>query len=90
MSFLQRKKKPPLADATRMGFRDKLVLCKLGFDLRDHYEHLVNEPLPDALDQSIKSLEAAALDAFSECDHRAKRAAAQNGMKARARAQELA
>ena len=66
MSFLQRKKKkPPLADATRMGFRDKLVLCKLGFDLRDHYEHLVNEPLPDALDQSIKSLEAAPLDGRS-------------------------
>jgi len=61
MSFFKRRKKPPLANAFYMGFRDKLVLCKLGFDLRGYYERLVNEPLPDSFDPSIKSLEAVAV-----------------------------
>jgi hypothetical protein len=60
MFLFKRKKKQPLADASKMGFRDKLVLCKLGFDLRGYYERLVNEPLPDEFDASIKSLEAGA------------------------------
>lgn len=62
MFRFRRRKKPPLADARQMGFRDKLVLCKLGFDLRSYYDRLVDEPLPDAFHASIMSLEAAEPD----------------------------
>jgi hypothetical protein len=62
MILFRRRKKPPLAAASNMGFRDKLVLCKLGFDLRGYYDRLVDEPLPDVFEPTIKSLEAAATD----------------------------
>ena len=41
-----RRKRPPLLQAARMGFRSRLVLEKLGFDLRKHYEELLSEELP--------------------------------------------
>jgi hypothetical protein len=62
MALFKRRKKPPLAAASKMGFRDKLVLCKLGFDLRGYYDRLIDEPLPHVFEPTIKSLEAAAAD----------------------------
>ena len=41
--FFGRRKPAPLAKATRMGFRSRLVLEKLGFDLRERY----GEPMQD-------------------------------------------
>jgi hypothetical protein len=32
-----------------MGARSKLVLFKLGFDMRADYERLLNEPLPNEM-----------------------------------------
>ena len=40
-----------------MGPRSALVLAKLGFDLRDHYEDLLSEPLPEELDRLLNRLQ---------------------------------
>ena len=32
-----------------MGARSKLVLLKLGFDMRGHYEALLSEPIPSKM-----------------------------------------
>jgi len=36
-----RRKPTPLPEASRMGFRSRLVLAKLGFDLRQRYDALI-------------------------------------------------
>jgi hypothetical protein len=41
-----------------MGFRSFLVLAKLGFDLREHYDHLFVEPLPDEIRGPLQALAA--------------------------------
>ena len=38
-------KPPPLPEASRMGFRSLLVLKKLGFDLRERYDALLDNHL---------------------------------------------
>ena len=45
--------KPP----SKMGVRSSLVLAKLGFDLRDHYEGLLDESLPEELRRLIHHLQ---------------------------------
>ena len=52
-----RRKRPPLLQAARMGFRSRLVLEKLGFDLRKHYEELLSEELPQEWVRLIKILD---------------------------------
>jgi hypothetical protein len=32
-----------------MGFRSLLVLMKLGFEMREHYDEVLNEAIPDEL-----------------------------------------
>jgi hypothetical protein len=44
------------AKSSAMGFRSSLVLAKLGFDLRDHYEDLFSEPLPPELGRLLDRL----------------------------------
>ena len=44
-----RRKPAPLSAAARMGFRSKLVLMKLGHDLREQYDPVLEEELPDDL-----------------------------------------
>jgi hypothetical protein len=39
-----------------MGARSPLVLMKLGFDLRNYYEDLVSDPLPEDLQCLIERL----------------------------------
>jgi hypothetical protein len=39
------RKPPPLPEASRMGFRSLLVLKKLGFDLREKYDALLDRHL---------------------------------------------
>jgi len=44
-----RRKPTPLPEASRMGFRSRLVLEKLGFDLRQRYDALLDRELPEEL-----------------------------------------
>jgi hypothetical protein len=46
------------AMTTRMGFRSLFVLAKLGFDLREHYDYLLEEPLPDDISRPLQALAA--------------------------------
>jgi CO dehydrogenase/acetyl-CoA synthase delta subunit len=41
-----------------MGARSRLVLEKLGFDLREHYEEVLSAPAPDHLRALIERLAA--------------------------------
>jgi hypothetical protein len=41
-----------------MGFRSLFVLMKLGFDMREHYSEVLDEPLPDELIGSVQALAA--------------------------------
>ena len=52
----KRKKRPPLAEASRFGFGCKLVLSKIGFDLRRHYGDVLREPLPDEWKRTVEVL----------------------------------
>jgi hypothetical protein len=54
--FFRRSKPAPLAEAAHMGFRSKLVLAKLGFDLREQYGDLPVE-LPDEMRAWAERLE---------------------------------
>jgi hypothetical protein len=40
-------------DASQMGFRSVLVLMKLGFDMRKHYDEVLNEAIPDELIRAL-------------------------------------
>ena len=51
-----RRKPTPLPEASRMGFRSRLVLEKLGFDLRQRYDALPDRELPDELGQLASRL----------------------------------
>ena len=47
-----------LQDASRMGFRSLFVLMKLGFDMRNYYGEVLDEPLPDELIGPLQALAA--------------------------------
>ena len=51
-----RRKPTPLPEASRMGFRSRLVLEKLGFDLRQRYDALIGRELPDELGRLASQL----------------------------------
>ncbi len=51
-----RRKPTPLPEASRMGFRSRLVLAKLGFDLRQRYDALIGRELPDQLGRLASQL----------------------------------
>ena len=44
------------SETSQMGFRSLFVLAKLGFDLRCHYEYLLDEPMPDEFLQPLQTL----------------------------------
>jgi len=54
-----RRKPTPLPEASRMGFRSRLVLEKLGFDLRQRYDALLGRELPDELGRLASKLNQA-------------------------------
>jgi hypothetical protein len=56
-----RRKPAPLPEASRMGFRSRLVLPKLGFDLRQRYDALIGHELPDELGQLASRLDRDAI-----------------------------
>ena len=45
-----------LSEAPQMGFRSLFVLAKLGFDLRCHYDYLLEEPMPDEFRGPLEAL----------------------------------
>ena len=51
-----RRKPTPLPEASRMGFRSRLVLAKLGLDLRQRYDDLLGRELPDELGRLASQL----------------------------------
>jgi len=51
-----RRKPAPLPEASRMGFRSRLVLEKLGFDLRQRYDAQLGRELPDEWGQLASRL----------------------------------
>jgi len=44
------------SESPHMGFRSLFVLAKLGFDLRCHYEYLLEEPMPDEFRRPLQAL----------------------------------
>lgn len=44
------------SETPQMGFRSLFVLAKLGFDLRCHYDYLLDEPMPDEFLPSLQAL----------------------------------
>ena len=40
-------------DASQMGFRSVLVLMKLGFEMREHYDEVLNDAIPDEFIRSL-------------------------------------
>ena len=54
--FFKDRRKPKNDEAARLGFRSPLFLAKLGFDLRDRYDDLLSEPLPDEFRRSLDRL----------------------------------
>ena len=56
--FYRDRHKPRNDEASRLGFRSPLFLAKLGFDLRDQYDEVLSEPLPEDLRRSLDRLEA--------------------------------
>lgn len=43
-------------ETPRLGFRSGFVLAKLGFDLREQYKDVLNEPLSDEIERSLERL----------------------------------
>ncbi|HEX2552143.1 MAG TPA: hypothetical protein VHL98_00480 [Microvirga sp.] len=39
-----------------MGFRSSFVLAKLGFDLRERYKEVLDEPFPEEIERSLERL----------------------------------
>jgi hypothetical protein len=55
--LFRHRQKPKNDEASRLGFRSPLVLAKLGFDLRDRYEEVLGEALPEELRRSLDRLD---------------------------------
>ncbi len=43
-------------EAPKLGFRSSFVLAKLGYDLREQYKDVVDEPLPEEIERSLERL----------------------------------
>src|SRR5215216_2640328 len=61
-----RCKPTPLPEAARMGFRSRLVLAKLGFDLRQRYDDLLGRELPDELGRLASQLNPRVVEVGNE------------------------
>jgi hypothetical protein len=68
-----RRKPTPLPEASRMGFRSRLVLAKLGFDLRQRYDDLLGRELPDELGRLASQLSPNVVEVGKEPIRRGRR-----------------
>jgi hypothetical protein len=68
-----RRKPTPLPEASRMGFRSRLVLAKLGFDLRQRYDALLGRELPDELGRLASRLNPSVNEVGNEPIQRGRR-----------------
>jgi hypothetical protein len=41
---------------SNLGFRSLFVLSKIGFDMREQYNYLLQEPLPEAINRPLQVL----------------------------------
>ncbi len=57
-SWLRLKPKavPILPEAQRLGVRSPLVLAKIGHDMRQHYDGLIEQPLPEDIRRVVDQL----------------------------------
>ncbi len=55
MFFRSEKRDEPLEEP-KLGFRSTLVLAKIGYDLREQYSGLLEEPLPPEIEQGVERL----------------------------------
>lgn len=61
-------KPEPLPEAARMGFRSRLVLEKLGFELRERYDALVGGALPGEIGRLASRLDPNRVVRLPRCD----------------------
>jgi hypothetical protein len=54
--FFRTDRKDESSGETKLGFRSSLVLAKLGYDLREQYNRVTNEPMSPELEQAIERL----------------------------------
>jgi hypothetical protein len=52
--FRSSRKKEPAPP--QLGFRSRLVLAKLGYDLREHYDAVVAEAVPEDIERPLARL----------------------------------
>jgi hypothetical protein len=43
-------------EARKLGFRSNFVLAKLGYDLRELYQDVLNEPFPGEIERPLERL----------------------------------
>src|SRR6185436_19706781 len=70
---VRRRKPTPLPEASRVGFRSRLVLAKLGFDLRQRYDALLGRELPDELGRLASQLNPNVVEVGKEPKRRGSR-----------------
>jgi hypothetical protein len=58
----------PLPEAARMGFRSRLVLEKLGFELRERYDGLMDDALPGEIGRLASRLDPDRVVRLPRCD----------------------
>jgi hypothetical protein len=63
-----RSKPEPLPEAARMGFRSRLVLEKLGFELRERYGTLLGAALPGEIRQLAARLDPDRVVRLPRCE----------------------
>ncbi len=54
--FFRSGSKDEGAGEPKLGFRSTLVLAKLGYDLREQYNGVLNEPMTPELEQAVARL----------------------------------
>ncbi len=50
---------PGVPDEPKLGMRSPLVLAKIGYDLRQEYDNLLEQPLPEEFQQVVARLPGA-------------------------------
>lgn len=55
-SWFRRRARPAPAEVVKLGPHSPLVLAKLGYDMRQEYNGLVEEPLPEAIRKVAEKL----------------------------------
>jgi hypothetical protein len=49
--------KPNVPETLKLGMRSPLVLAKIGYDMRQNYSDLIEQPLPGEIEQAVEQLQ---------------------------------